>query len=131
MFFEFGTKVVDPKLGFILVKHPDRVYKRETKGSEIVGKYTEDKKDELITNAKNIGLEAFNTFTESILVKTVNVLNQLNNDGTKNDEKKSKEQKLGEEWQDLITNNKAEALRISREEPKRYEEFVDAFNKIK
>jgi ATP-dependent Clp protease protease subunit len=97
------------------------------------GKFTEEKKDELITNAKNIGLDAYKAFTENMVVKPVNILNQVNNNaggGDGDGDKKSKEQKLAEEWQELITNNKAEAERIKAEEPKRYEAFVEAWNKF-
>ena len=96
------------------------------------GKFLEENKESLIENAKNVGLEAFNLFVENMPVKAVNVLSKLTNqDSSVISEKKSKEQRLGEEWQDLITNNKAEALRISREEPAKYEEYVNAFNNIK
>lgn len=96
------------------------------------GKYTEDKKESLIENAKNIGLEAFNAFTESMAATPVDILNQIKEKGTSGGEgeKKSKEQKLAEEWQELITNNKPEAQRIKHEEPKRFEAYTEAWNKF-
>ena len=93
------------------------------------GVFLKENREAILENVKNIGLEAFSTFIESMPVKSVNILNMIEcKDGG---EKKSKEQKLGEEWQDIITNNKSEAERIKNEEPARFEAFVNAWNNLK
>jgi ATP-dependent Clp protease protease subunit len=111
-------------------QHQDEAIEVAVEADIKAGKFTEDKKDELIANAKNIGLEAYKAFTESVPVSKVDILSKIDNKtGQEDGEKKSKEQKLAEKWQDLITNNKAEAERIKNEDPKSYEAYVEAWNK--
>lgn len=95
------------------------------------GKFLEENKDSVLANAKKIGLEAYTNFVKNMPVKTVNVLEMVKNQASDEGEKKSKEQKLGEEWQELIISNKAEAERIKNEEPARYEKMVEAWNNLK
>jgi ATP-dependent Clp protease protease subunit len=110
-------------------QHQDEAIEVAVEADIKAGKFTEDKKDELIANAKNIGLEAYKAFTESVPVSKVDILSKIDNKtGQEDGEKKSKEQKLAEKWQDLITNDKAEAERIKNEDPKSYEAYVEAWN---
>jgi ATP-dependent Clp protease protease subunit len=111
-------------------KYQNKAIEEAVEADIKAGKFTEDKKDELIKNAKNIGLEAYKAFTESVPVKQVNVLNQVNNGSDDGDgkEKKTKEQKLADEYQNLIENDKAEIKRIKAEEPERFEKMFNAWN---
>jgi ATP-dependent Clp protease protease subunit len=109
-------------------KYQNEAIETAVKADISSGKFLAENESSLIENAKKIGLDAYKSFSDNVTPKTVNVLNQIQNTGG---EKKSKDQKLGEEWQDLITNNKAEALRIRNEEPAKYEEYVEAWNNLK
>ncbi|MDH4127166.1 MAG: ATP-dependent Clp protease proteolytic subunit [Spirochaetota bacterium] len=94
------------------------------------GKFLAENEESLIENAKTIGIDAYKSFSANVAPKAVNVLNQIQT-GVQTGEKKSKEQILGEKWQDLITNDKIEAQRIRNEEPAKYEEYVLAWNNLK
>lgn len=110
-------------------KYQNKAVEEAVEADIKAGKFTEDKKDELVKNAKNIGLEAYKAFTDSVPVKHVDVLNQVNAGDGADAEKKSKEQKLFDEYQNLAEKDPIELKRIKDQEPARFEKMFNAWNK--
>jgi len=91
------------------------------------GKFGEDLKKELTNKAKEMGVDAFNSFVDMFNIPQANVLEIIDN-GDKGEKKLSKEEKLAAEYQELSENNVAELKRIKNEEPSRFEEMFNAWN---
>lgn len=93
------------------------------------GRFLKENKESILENAKNIGLDAFKTFVDNMPVKAVNVLDKITNQTSDGGDKKTKDQKLAEEYEDLAKNDKEELKRIKNEDPARFEKMLDAWNK--
>jgi ATP-dependent Clp protease protease subunit len=93
------------------------------------GKFLKDQRESLFENAKTIGLTAFNKFVEGMAIAPVNVLVQINNDEKPTGEvKKTKNEKLAEEYQNLAESDRVELRRIKTEEPEKFEKMFNAWN---
>ena len=102
----------------------------ETKIDSLIesGKFIKEQRESLFENAKTIGLDAFNKFVDGMAVAPVNVLNQIEKPKEEKGEKKSKDEKLADEYQNLAANDKGELKRIKTEEPERFEKMFNAWN---
>ena len=94
-----------------------------------LGKFSEENKETLIEQAASMGVENFNKMVEMVKLPQTNVINQINDEGTKA-KKDSNEEKLAKEYEELSTNNVDELIRIKNIEPERFEKMLNAFNKF-
>lgn len=96
------------------------------KGAIDSGKFSEDNKEDLITQCTAQGVENFNKMVAMVKLPQVNVVNQIDN---KDGKKVTADEKLAEEYQELAANNTEELTRIKNLEPARYEKMFNAWNK--
>jgi ATP-dependent Clp protease protease subunit len=92
------------------------------------GKFSEDNKDELITQCTAQGVENFNKMVEMVKLPQANVVNQINNgggDGTK----VTADEKLAAEYQELAEKDPMKLEEIKNLEPTRFEKMFKAWNK--
>jgi ATP-dependent Clp protease protease subunit len=92
------------------------------------GKFSEDNKDELITQCTAQGVENFNKMVEMVKLPQANVVNQINNgggDGTK----VTADEKLAAEYQELAEKDPMKLEEIKNLEPARFEKMFKAWNK--
>jgi len=92
-----------------------------------IGMFLEENKESVIENATKIGLEAFRAIVDGMPKKPANVLNQINNNA--GEPKKTTDEKLKEEYQNLCENDSIELKRIKTEEKARFDKMFNAWNK--
>ena len=92
------------------------------------GKFVEENKEDLTTQATEMGVENFSKMVDMIKLPKADAVGQIVN-STEPGDKKTKDQKLAEEYQNLAKNDSAELERIMDQEPKRFEEMEKAWNK--
>lgn len=90
-------------------------------------KFDEDQRDDLNAQIDVMGVENFNKMVNMVKLPSVNVIEQIKNTGEKG-EKKTTDQKLAEEYQNLADNDPMELRRIKNEEPSRFEKMLNAWN---
>lgn len=94
------------------------------------GKFDEKEKEDLIKNAKAMGLEAFTSMVEKIKIPHVDVLKNVVSQGDgKEEADKTKEEKLAAEWQKLAENDPNALKELKFSNRAKYDEMFNAWNK--
>lgn len=90
-------------------------------------KFSEENKDALTEQATAMGVENFNKMVEMVKLPQANVIDQIDNKGKKG-EKKTTDEKLAAEFQNLAENDPAKLEEIKNQEPARFEKMHNAWN---
>lgn len=91
------------------------------------GKFSEENSEVLTEQATSMGVENFNKMVDMVKLPQANVINQIENNGEKGD-KKTPDEKLAAEYQNLADNDPAKLQEIKNMEPARFEKMLKAWN---
>jgi ATP-dependent Clp protease protease subunit len=108
-----------------------REIENAVQGAITSGKFAEDSKDDLTTQAKTMGVENFNKMVGMINAPKADAASQIENKGKKPEDKgaEAEEKKLADEYQNLADKEPLELKRIKDEEPARFEKMFNAWDK--
>jgi ATP-dependent Clp protease protease subunit len=90
------------------------------------GKFSDDASETLTKQCTAMGIENFNEMVDMFKIPQANAAAQVNNSNV--DTKKTSEEKLADEYEDLWKNNPEELKRIKNENPTKFEKMLNAWN---